>query len=50
MRFDYEMRYGLPGALLDRLIVRRSVRGICETLMDNWQRKIEGTPDTEQHG
>lgn len=45
MRFDYEMRYGLLGALLDRLAVRRSVRGICETLLDNWQRNIEGRQD-----
>ena len=46
MQFDDEMRYGLLGALLDRLIVRRSVRGICETLLDNGQRQIEVAQDS----
>lgn len=41
MRFDYVPKYGPIGWILDRLIIRRSFRRICEKLMNNWEAAIK---------
>ncbi len=42
MRFDYKMKYGPLGRLLDRLFVRRLFQKTCDKLLDNWEKRIVG--------
>lgn len=40
MRFDYEMKYGMAGRLLGRLVLARKFRPICERILDNWEQML----------
>ena len=48
MRFDYAMRYGPVGWLLEPLILKRKFRPLAEELLDNWERMIEERADAHR--
>ena len=37
MRFDYEMKYGLLGRLLERTLLPRTFRQVCTEILDRWE-------------
>jgi ribosome-associated toxin RatA of RatAB toxin-antitoxin module len=40
MQFDYKMKYGLLGLLLEKSLSRQ-FQPICEELLDNWETQIQ---------
>lgn len=41
MRFEYQLKYGLLGRWLDRILIRPAFHLVCRRIMNNWQAKIE---------
>jgi CBS domain-containing protein/ribosome-associated toxin RatA of RatAB toxin-antitoxin module len=36
MRYNYQVKWGYPGALLDRFGFRPKLRNVCQQILDNW--------------
>ena len=43
MQFDYQLKYGLVGKLIGKALEKKFTP-ICEALLDNWEKQLEGMP------